>query len=61
MSELHWLSAGAARAAIAKRELSPVELVRALLNRIARLDPRLNAFIRIEADAALKEARVAEA
>jgi aspartyl-tRNA(Asn)/glutamyl-tRNA(Gln) amidotransferase subunit A len=61
MSELHWMGAGAARAAIAKRELSPVELVRALLNRIARLDPRLSAFIRIEADAALKEARVAEA
>jgi len=61
MSELHWMSSSAAARAIATRELSPVELVRALLARIGRLDPRLNAFIRVEADAALKEARAAEA
>jgi aspartyl-tRNA(Asn)/glutamyl-tRNA(Gln) amidotransferase subunit A len=61
MSELHWLSASTAASAIADRKLSPVELVKALLDRIARLDPRLNAFIRIEADAALGEARAAEA
>ena len=61
MSELHWMTAKAAAAAIAKREMSPVELVNALLDRIERLNPRLNVFIRVEAEAALKEARVAEA
>jgi len=61
MSDLHWMSGTAAAAAIAKRELSPVELVKALLDRIARLDPRLNVFIRVEAEAALKKARAAEA
>jgi aspartyl-tRNA(Asn)/glutamyl-tRNA(Gln) amidotransferase subunit A len=61
MSELHWMTASAAAASIAKRELSPVELTKALLDRIAQLDPRLNAFIRVEAEAALKEARATEA
>src|SRR5262249_45213010 len=55
------MTATAAARAIATRELSPVELVTALLDRIAQLDPRLNAFIRVEAEAALKEARAAEA
>src|SRR5215813_11362830 len=61
MSELHWMTAKAVAAAIAKREMSPVELVNALLDRIERLNPRLNVFIRVEAEAALKEARAAEA
>jgi len=61
MSDLHWMTAVAAAKAIASRELSPVDLVKALLERIARLDPRLNAFIRVEAETALKEARAAEA
>ena len=61
MSELHWMTAKAVAAAIAKREMSPVELVNALLDRIERLNPRLNVFIRVKAEAALKEARAAEA
>jgi aspartyl-tRNA(Asn)/glutamyl-tRNA(Gln) amidotransferase subunit A len=61
MSDLHWMTSTAAAKAIATRELSPVDLVKALLDRIARLDPRLNAFIRVEAEAALKEAREREA
>ena len=61
MSDLHWMTAVAAAKAIASRELSPVDLVKALLERIARLDPRLNAFIRVEGETALKEARAAEA
>jgi len=60
MSELHWLSATEAAAAIASRRLSPVELMDALLSRIGRLDGRLNAFIRLDADAARAAARVAE-
>ena len=61
MSELHWMAANAAAAAIANGEMSPVELVEALLDRIERLDPRLNAFLHVDAEAALKEARATEA
>ena len=52
MSELHWMTAIAAAAAIANGEISPVELVKALLDRIERLDPRLNAFLRVDAEGA---------
>jgi len=60
MTDLHWLSAGDAAQAIRDRRLSPVELVRALLGRIDRLDPRLNAFIRLDAERAFEAAREAE-
>jgi len=61
VTELHWLSAGEAARAIAERRLSPVELMQSLLERIGRIDPRINAFIRLDADAALAAARAAEA
>jgi aspartyl-tRNA(Asn)/glutamyl-tRNA(Gln) amidotransferase subunit A len=61
MNERHWMTAKAAAAAIADGEMSPVELVKALLDRIERLDPRVNAFLLVDADAALKEAHAAEA
>src|SRR5690349_1105131 len=60
MSELHWLTASEAVRQFASRELSPVELLTALLARIERLDPKLNAFIRLDADAAMAAARAAE-
>ena len=60
MSELHWLTAAEAARAFAARELSPVELLTALLARIERLDPELHAFIRLDADAAMDAARAAE-
>jgi len=59
-NELHWLSVAEAAHAISAKELSPVELTRALLERIERLDPRLNAFIRLDADQALATAHAAE-
>jgi len=46
---------------IQKRSLSPVELTRACLDRIERLNPELNAFITITAESALNEAKRAEA
>jgi aspartyl-tRNA(Asn)/glutamyl-tRNA(Gln) amidotransferase subunit A len=55
------MSAAAAARAIAARELSPVELMAALLARIGQLDPRLNAFIRLDGEAAMAAARTAEA
>src|SRR5437762_3064497 len=45
---------------IASRQISPVELTQTMLQRIERLNPRLNAYITVTADAALDEARAAE-
>ncbi len=59
MSDLHWMTAAAAAQAIAAREVSPVELMTALLERIARLDPTLHVFIRLDAEAAMDAARAA--
>ncbi len=61
MSDLHWLTAAEASRAFAAKKLSPVELMTALLARIQRLDPKLHAFIRLDADAAMDAARAAEA
>ncbi|MEA2770736.1 MAG: aspartyl-tRNA(Asn)/glutamyl-tRNA(Gln) amidotransferase subunit [Acetobacteraceae bacterium] len=60
MTAPHWLSATEVAQAYTARTLSPVELVSALLARIEVLDPRLNAFIRLDADAAMLAARQAE-
>ncbi|MCU0578284.1 MAG: amidase [Desulfobacterota bacterium] len=43
------------------RSLSPVEVTRALLNRIEKIDPALKAFIRLTPERALTEAEQAEA
>jgi Asp-tRNA(Asn)/Glu-tRNA(Gln) amidotransferase A subunit family amidase len=47
--------------AIRARRLSPVEIVEAVLTRIAALNPRLNAFLAVDADGARATARQAEA
>ena len=60
MSEPHWLTVSEASRAFAAHELSPVELLSALLRRIDKLDPVLHAFIRLDADAAMDAARAAE-
>lgn len=45
---------------IASREISPVELVEAVLDRADRLEPAINAFVEINGEAARAEARAAE-
>jgi len=47
-------------ARLRRRALSPVELTRALLERIGRLDPGLHAFVTVTADRALADAKAAE-
>ena len=46
---------------IRARKLSPKELMAAVLDRVERLEPRLNAFATLTADTAMSEALVAEA
>jgi aspartyl-tRNA(Asn)/glutamyl-tRNA(Gln) amidotransferase subunit A len=60
VTALHWLSASEIAKAYAARTLSPTELVQALLRRIEHLQPKLHAFIRLDAEAAMDAARVAE-
>ncbi len=60
MTDLHWLPVAKMAEAIAAKELSPVELVQALLARVEKLDPRLNAFIKVDGDQALAAAQAAE-
>lgn len=55
------LSLAEASALLRSRKLSPVDLTRACLDRIARLNPRLNAFITVTEDSALTQARQADA
>ncbi len=45
---------------IAFKEVSPVEVTRAVLERIEKLNPALNAYITVTADAAMAEAQTAE-
>ena len=48
-------------ALIRARAVSPVELTQAYLDRIERLDSRVNAYITVTADQALEQARSLEA
>ncbi|MBU6430429.1 MAG: Asp-tRNA(Asn)/Glu-tRNA(Gln) amidotransferase GatCAB subunit A, partial [Cyanobacteria bacterium REEB65] len=45
---------------IQRRELSPVEVTRTIVERIQRLEPRLNTFITFKPDEAMQQARRAE-
>jgi Asp-tRNA(Asn)/Glu-tRNA(Gln) amidotransferase A subunit family amidase len=58
--ELCWLSATELAALIRRRKVSPVEVVDAVLDRIARLNPQLNAFVTVTDDEARRAARAAE-
>jgi aspartyl-tRNA(Asn)/glutamyl-tRNA(Gln) amidotransferase subunit A len=58
--DLCWMPASVMAAAIRKKALSPVEVVRAVLDRIERLNPRLNAFVTLTPEQALRDARAAE-
>lgn len=58
--DLAYLGIAEASAMIRKRRLSPVELAEACLGRIKNLNERLNAFITVTSESALKDAHRAE-
>ncbi len=60
-SALHFLPVAEAARLIAARRLSPVELTEAFIARAEALDPQINAYLLLTAEAALAEARAAEA
>jgi Asp-tRNA(Asn)/Glu-tRNA(Gln) amidotransferase A subunit family amidase len=60
MSELTFLSAVAMAERIRKKDVSPVELAEAHLAKIERLNPKLNAFVHIDAARVRFEALAAE-
>jgi aspartyl-tRNA(Asn)/glutamyl-tRNA(Gln) amidotransferase subunit A len=57
----HFLTLAEAARAIAARQLSPVALAQAYLDRIAAVDDRLHAYVLVAKDEALAAARAAEA
>ena len=59
-TELCWLPATTLAAMIRAKKVSPVELVHAVLDRIARLNPKLNAYVTVTAEAARAHAKSAE-
>jgi aspartyl-tRNA(Asn)/glutamyl-tRNA(Gln) amidotransferase subunit A len=58
--ELCYLPATRMAKAIRAGKLSPVEITRALLERIERVNPKINAYCTVTADVALKQAQQAE-
>ncbi len=59
--ELFFLDCSEIARLLHARKLSPVELTRSMLDRIARADPHLGAFARVTPELALEQARDAEA
>jgi len=60
-ADLYYLSLTEAAELVRTRKVSPVELVRAVVERAERLNPKLNAFITLMPEEALAAARAAEA
>lgn len=58
--ELCWMPAVELAAAIRRKKVSPVEVADAVLARIERLNPKLNAYCTVTADLARREAKAAE-
>src|SRR6266853_1754242 len=58
--DLCWMPASEMAAAIRRKKVSPVEVMKAVLARIERLNPTLNAFVTLTAEQAMRAARSAE-
>src|SRR5579885_3444451 len=60
VADIPWMGVVELVSAIAARRISPVEVVKSLLDRTERLDDRLRCYLAIFADSALDDARKAE-
>jgi len=60
MKTLHYASIAEIRESVVTKRLSPMEVATAHLERIEALQPKLNAFVHFDAEAALEQARRAE-
>src|SRR5262249_56167316 len=60
-SDLHYLSLGDVARRIGSRELSSVEVTRAILDRIDKLDGKLKSYAVVTSESALKQARQLDA
>ena len=60
MAELHELTVAESAARIARRQLSPVELMESLLERASALEPSLSIWVTLDPAAALEAARESE-
>ncbi|MFA7666668.1 MAG: amidase [Burkholderiaceae bacterium] len=58
--DIAWMGADELTAAYRDRDLSPVDVTRAMLERIDEINPKINAFCLIDADAALRDAQASE-
>jgi len=58
--DIAWLSATELARAVQSRELSPVEVLEAILARIDEVNPRINAIITLDREGAMERARRAE-
>src|SRR5690348_12322874 len=58
--DLCWLSAAELTALVRRKKVSPVEILGAVLDRIEKINPRLNAYVLVVADQARRDARAAE-
>jgi aspartyl-tRNA(Asn)/glutamyl-tRNA(Gln) amidotransferase subunit A len=61
MTDLHYLTAAEALRLFRARDLSPVELVSAVIKRAEAVEPVINAFAETSHEQALDQARAAEA
>ena len=60
MSDLHWKPAHELAAMIRRRELKAAELMSATIERLEKVDPKLNAFVTLRAEQALDDARAVD-
>ena len=58
MSDLTFLPAVVMAEQIRKKKISPIELVDAHLRQIEKLNPKLNAFVQVDAERARRAARM---
>jgi Asp-tRNA(Asn)/Glu-tRNA(Gln) amidotransferase A subunit family amidase len=61
MNSIYFAGIGEVADKIRTKEISPREIIEAHLERIEKLQPKLNAFVHVDADGARRQAQVAEA